>query len=308
MSNQMINYFMDNILLMLVIVVLVFIIIGLIVSIKNKLKHYDQMMSEFESEAVVSLTKVEKDFENEKEKLALKIENDYKAKLENFKTHVEKVEKISRTTSEVKTDMLLTNLKKNLITEGMIRPLQMYVLSNIFIPFKKNNGEIQPVKIDHILLMRTGIYIIDTSEYHGNVFYGITNDRAKEFSFILDDLFPLQEKDTEKTIVVSNKHVDQLGVNLNTAESPAKQLANGVEALSQLLAEHEDYKTVTPLLYFDLHGNRLINFSELKTPYVFADKQKLKDYFVREAKEENKIYSDEDLENIKYLITNGSIH
>ncbi|MGG1576267.1 nuclease-related domain-containing protein [Fictibacillus sp. NRS-1165] len=299
--------FMDNkILLLTTIVVLIVIVLGVLLILKKKNKNYDQMFEEFQMEAVENLSKVEKDLKQEKEQLVNQVKEGYESKISDFKEYVRTVEKISRTTSEVNTHNILTEIKEKLVLEGTIQPFQMMILDNVFFPFKKANGEIGTTKIDHIVLMKTGIYIIDTNEFHGDILYGISKENTKQFSFILDNLFPSEDDETEKTIVFVNKNKDPKELNVISFDDPSKQVMSGVDNLNQLLEKHIQYNSITPILYF--HANKLINYSQNKIPYVFDDKQTLYKFFMRQLDGYNDVHSEDELEKMKNIIENVSIN
>ncbi len=293
---------MDTLIFLGVILLLMCIIFGLLVFIKKKHVEYDELIDSFQTEAVASLSKVENDLLQEKEKVADKIKKSYEKKMNQYKRYIQTVEKLSRTTSEVSTHKMLTEIKKELVSDYTIKPSQMKILSNVFIPDKTINGEIIPIKIDHIVLMRTGIYIIDTNEYDGDVLYGITKGKAKELSLILDHLFPIEEKDTEKTVVMKNEKDNLNGLNIIPVDDPVKQVMTGVSVIKQLLENHLGHFSVTPILYFDHHENNLINYSQSKTPYVIDDQETLYTFFLKQLEDGSPIHSEFELEKLKNLI------
>jgi vacuolar-type H+-ATPase subunit H len=299
--------FMDiKILLLTAITVLIFIIIGILSILKKKNKNFDKLFEEFQMEAVASLSNVEKDHKKEKEELVNKVKEGYESKISDLKEYVRTVEKISRTTSEVNTHNILTEIKQKLVLEGAINPFQMMILDNVFVPTRKPDGEILTTKIDHIVLMKTGIYIIDTNEFHGDVLYGITKENTKQFPFILDNLFPSEEDEAEKTIGFFNKNNDPKELNVIPIGDPSKQVMAGVDLLKQLLEKHIHYNFLTPILYF--HANKFLNYSQNKIPYVFDDKQTLYKFFVRQLDGYNDVYSEDELEKIKNIIENVQVH
>ncbi|SFE65691.1 Nuclease-related domain-containing protein [Bacillus sp. OV194] len=296
---------MDINILLAVIVVLICIVLGVLLILKKKNKHYDEMFEEFQTEAVENFSKVEKELQQEKEELVDKLKEDYESKISDFKEYVRTVEKISKTASEVNTHNILTEIKKKLVLEGTIQPFELKILANVFVPMKKADGEILSIKIDHIILMKTGIYIIDTNEFHGDILFGITKEKTKQFSFILDHLFPSEENETEKTIVFVNKNNDSKELNVISVDDPSKQVMAGVNILNQLLEKHFHYSSIAPILYF--HANKLINHSQNKIPYVFDDKQTLYKFFVRQLDGYPTVYSIDELEEIKNIIENVSL-
>ncbi|MGP4081843.1 nuclease-related domain-containing protein [Pseudalkalibacillus sp. R45] len=298
---------MDTLIFLGVILVLMCMIFGLLVFIKKKHVDYDEMIEEFQTEAVASLTKVENDLLQEKDKVADKIKESYERKIKEYKKYVHTVEKLSRTTSEANTHNILTEIKKELVADYAIKSAQMKILSNVFLPNKTASGEIYPVKIDHIVIMRTGVYIIDTNEFTGDVLYGVTKGKAKELSLILDHLFPTEEVKSEKTIVLRKERDNINGLNVTPVDDPKKHVMTGAAALNHLLENQLGQFSTIPILYFDHHENNFVNYSHSKTPFVFDDKPKLYQFFLKQLKEGNKVHSEFELEKIRNVIESLSI-
>ncbi|MGI8314399.1 hypothetical protein [Halobacillus mangrovi] len=294
--------FLDIKVLLVVIAALGCFVLGLLLVLLNKSKKHREELIEIETEAISDLDKVEQEFKQKDNERDEKIKEEYEAKISDFKTYVHSIEEISKNSVDIQIHTLLTNLKEKLVREGVIKPLEMMVLSNVFLPMKTTEGEMSLNKINHIVLMRTGIYIIDNNEFDGNVLHGLTRGKAKEFSFLLDHLSSTEEDETEKTIIFENNNADQTGMNVYSVKNPVFNMMAGVDAFKQLLKGQVNDSSVIPILYFNHHNNSLINFSEMKTPYVFDDQAVLSKFFVRQLEKRNTVYSERELENLKIMI------
>jgi hypothetical protein len=95
-------------------------------------------------------------------------------------------------------------------------------------------------------------------------------------------------------------------MNYYSVGDPASKVMAGTERVKQLLKEHVNTSAITPILYFDNHGNDLINYSEVRAPYVFNDQISLSKFFTRQLEEGSTIYTEGDLEKIKTMIENSN--
>ncbi|ARI77989.1 hypothetical protein [Halobacillus mangrovi] len=290
--------------LLVVIAALGCFVLGLLLVLLNKSKKHREELIEIETEAISDLDKVEQEYKQKDNERDEKIKEEYEAKISEFKTYVHNIEEISKNSTDIQIHTLLTDLKEKLVREGVIKPLEMMVLSNVFLPMKTEKSEMTPNKINHIVLMRTGIYIIDNNEFYGNILHGLTRGKAKEFSFLFDHLSTTEEKEAEKTIIFENNNVDQTGMNVYSVKNPVSNLLGGVDYFKQLLRGQINDSAVTPILYFNHHDNSLINFSEMKAPYVFDDQAVLSKFFVRQLEKANTVYTEGELEKIKSTIEN----
>ncbi|SDZ86403.1 hypothetical protein SAMN05421743_101459 [Thalassobacillus cyri] len=300
--NDFLNYYVLGV----IIIGLVLVVFGLMFFLYRNKKANEKMLRELEVEAVSTLDKVENEYKHREKEQREKVKKDYEKKVDDFKAYVHDMEKISRTTSEVKTYHILSNLKEKLVTDGKLKPSEMIILPKVFLP-SKSEGDISAVKVGHIVLLKTGIYLIDTKEFYGNVLYGITKEKAKDFSFLLNDLFPPEQKETEKTIVFDNKQVNQTGLKVIAVENPAKRVMDGVDYLHPIAEKHTVPGTITPILFVDHHGNQFINHSNDSTPYVFDELETLTKFLVKHLEECDPIYTEEDLEKLRHSIENAGV-
>ncbi len=297
--------FLDIEMMLAAVLGLMVIILLLLLVINKKTKGFEAALDELEAEAAISMDKVENEFKSKEKELKKTIKDEYEVKIGSFKEYVSMVEKISRTSSEVKTHKILTDLKEKLVAAGTVKSPEMAVMSNVFLSLKNADEEMHTTKIDHLVLMRTGVYLIDTKEFDGNILYGATKEKAKEYSVILDNLFASDETETEKTIVIRKNSGGQAGVSVTSIDNPAEQVMDAVDTMNQLLENRP--KEVVPIFYFDHHGNKFINYSEGESPFVFDNKETLSEFFVKQLEEGEKRYTEDDLVRIKNKIENATI-
>src|SRR5699024_3826543 len=69
---------------------------------------------------------------------------------------------------EYLTDLALIQLKEKLVSEGKIRDADMLILSNVYLPSRNFTNT---RKIDHLVLTRTGLYLIDSKYWSGHILH-----------------------------------------------------------------------------------------------------------------------------------------
>ncbi len=284
------------------IVVLLSLVIWLLFFLKKKHKDFDRLIEEYQQETAISLAKVENNFKMQNEETIQNVKEEYENKITEYETYVDSVKKFTRNETEINTHKTLLEVKNELIRQEAIKPLQMMILPNIYLPQKKVDDEIQSIKISHIVLLSTGLYMIDTKDWEGNILYGITKEKSKEFSFILDEFFPALESHTEKTIVSVNRYDDGKELNVKAYEAPHQQVVAASASLEEILQGSLEEISITPILYFGHWNKRVQNLSQASLPKVIDEESSLYDFFEQELKNRAPLYSVAELERTKELI------
>ena len=73
--------------------------------------------------------------------------------------------------------MRLIGIRERLVNEKRIRPEDMHIMANIFLP---SNELTNVERVSHLVLTRTGLYIIDSQLLKGHVYNGISGAQFKE--------------------------------------------------------------------------------------------------------------------------------
>ncbi|WP_016839123.1 nuclease-related domain-containing protein [Ureibacillus thermosphaericus] len=300
--------------LYVILIVVIFVVCALLYNQKKKnlelIKCIENINREKESlytidvvNQIVNNTRSEKDNEIETIKI------DYEKRLSNLREQVTDLEKQLRNFGEIKTHKILLEIRKDLIRSGKINPEQMHILPNIFITYKNElTGELVTRQIDHLVLLKSGIFIIETKYWRGNIVHGITLKTGEVYSYILKTFYPNISSDEEKTIVFLDES-DTNSINQsNTKEikivsygEPAKQVRTTAMGLSKLLKNHGEKVFVEPILYFNHEKKQFKTFSKEQSPLVFINEKALRDFFIQQI-EKNEKYSESQLAKIKKII------
>ncbi|WP_408008984.1 nuclease-related domain-containing protein [Pseudalkalibacillus sp. A8] len=295
---------METIFFIAIILVLICVVIGLLFFVKKKHKDYDQMIEEYQMKATASIAEMENNLQQQKEEEVEKVKGGYETKIDEYKEYIQSIEKFSRNESEISTHIRLTEIKKKLVFQGTIKPLQMLILPNIFVPYKTEEGQIHSAKIDHLVVMNTGIYVIGTKYWQGNVLFGISKEKAKEFPFIHDNFFAPYEQETEKTIVYTHNDGNPNELKVRTITDSTRRVMTGARSIKELLEAHVGEARITPILYVNHGNNKLINYSQKEILPVFDKLDTLYDFFVEELENTEDLYSIAEIEEIKNFIEN----
>ncbi len=82
---------------------------------------------------------------------------------------------------EYLTDLSLIQLKDKLVKDEKIRETDMIILSNIYLPSRNYTNT---RKIDHLVLTRTGIYLLDSKYWSGHILHGINENQFEEVPYV----------------------------------------------------------------------------------------------------------------------------
>lgn len=151
----------------------------------------------------------------------------------------------SKNDSEYITDMRLLGIRERLVKEKRIRPEDMHIMANIFMP---TNSLEDITRISHLVLTRTGLYIIDSELLKGHVYQGVSQNQFKD-NPMMEHVFKTLNLDGQspQTIVLDqNEERQALSVVDYTSQIEA------IEKLASTLQQKLNLKYApTAILYFN---------------------------------------------------------
>jgi hypothetical protein len=220
----------------------------------------------------------------------------YQREIEKLIIENEDIRKNYRNQGEIITHQILENFKSNLIQKKIIPPDEMIIMPNIFIPGK--NGTTR--QIDHLVLLSTGIYVIETKDWKGHIVLGLTRKDNHRFSFLAD----LVDSKKEETIVFDKDESRALTV--KTYENPICQVQQTAVILSNYLQSQDITTWVNTLLFFNHDEKEVHDWSDHSIVKRITNKEQLQQFFINELTSKNRIYGAFQLNNIKHLIENAN--
>ena len=109
----------------------------------------------------------------------MRMNESYQREMEKLIIENEEIRKNFRNQGEILTHQILENFKADLISKKIIPADEMIIMPNIFIP--EGNGNAR--QIDHLVLLSTGLYVIETKDWTGHIVLGLTRMGSHKFSF-----------------------------------------------------------------------------------------------------------------------------
>ncbi|PTF97184.1 NERD domain-containing protein [Staphylococcus chromogenes] len=181
----------------------------------------------------------------EKKKSDTRHKEEYDTMVSSKNREIDALKLFSKNDSEYITDMRLLGIRERLVKEKRIRPEDMHIMANIFMP---TNDLEEITRISHLVLTRTGLYIIDSELLKGHVYQGVSQNQFRE-NPMMEHVFKTLHLDgqTPQTIVLDQKE-DQQKL---TVIDYTKHL-DSVEKLATTLQQKLNLKYApTPILYFN---------------------------------------------------------
>jgi hypothetical protein len=222
----------------------------------------------------------------------IRLSDSYKREIEKLMIENEDIRKNYRNQGEIITHQVLENFKSNLIRERVITPDEMILLPNIFIPDMNGNT----VQIDHMILLPTGIYVIETKDWKGHIVLGLTRQSSHRFAFLAE----LVNSENEETLIFNKD--DSGSLTVETHDNPISQVQHTAFILSNYLKRQELDTWINTILFFNDEDKDVHDWSDNSVVKRFTNSEQLQKYFINELTSKNRIYGAFQLKNIKDLI------
>ncbi|WML26758.1 nuclease-related domain-containing protein [Neobacillus sp. OS1-33] len=225
----------------------------------------------------------------------MRMNESYQREIEKLIIENEEIRKNFRNQGEILTHQILENFKADLISKKIIPADEMIIMPNIFIP--EGNGTTR--QIDHLVLLSTGLYVIETKDWTGHIVLGLTRMGSHKFSFLAE----LVDSEKEESIVFNRDESGALKV--ITYENPICQIQQSAISLSNYL-EGKDIPTwINPLLFFNDDEKEVHDWSDHSIVKRLTNKEQLQQFFIHELTTKNRLYGAFQLNNIKHIIENA---
>lgn len=187
-----------------VVIAIIFIIL-FFVSLKQRKNSLAKVQEQHkkQNESLKSEHKEKLDHERvENKKVLSKQKEEHQVEISQKEREIDSLKIFSKNEGEYITDRHLLDLRDQLVNERRIRPEDMHIMANIFLP-KDPLGKVH--QIDHIVLTRTGIYVIDSNLVNGHIYHGITEQQFSEFP-VLGQVFETLDLNPKKNKLYSLKN------------------------------------------------------------------------------------------------------
>ncbi|RIM44463.1 hypothetical protein BUY22_10280 [Staphylococcus cohnii] len=284
--------------LIVAIVVAVICLILFLVALKSKKKAQQTIEEQYKTREQKLSDEHDEEIEKERienKKQVTKQKEDYEATVNAKEQEIDALKLFSKNKSEYVTDMRLIGIRERLVNEKRIRPEDMHIMANIFLP-KNNFSDIR--RISHLVLTRTGLYLIDSQLLKGHVFNGINANQFKEQPMMEQVFETLNlDKQTAQTLVMDqNDDKDSLSfVNYTNYLNEIEKLAG------ELQTELNLKFTPTSILYFnpkDEGAVTISNYAQSTNSKVLVGPEQLDEYFNKFVFHGRIQYNVEDLQRV----------
>ncbi len=209
-------------------------------------------------------------------KTITKQQEDYNHMVSTKDRKIDALKLFSKNHSEYVTDMRLIGIRERLVKEKRIRPEDMHIMANIFLP-KDGFNNIE--RISHLVLTRTGLYIIDSQLLKGHVYNGISGGQFKDLP-PMEQVFDTLDLDKSRPqTIVMDQNDDKCSLSF-------VNYSDQIEAIKQLaedLQKHLGAKyTLTSILYFNPKNEgdvTISNYNQNSAVKVLVGAEQLDEFF-----------------------------
>lgn len=284
--------------LIVAIVVAVISLILFIVALKSKKKAQEKVEAQYKSREQQLSDEHEEELEKERienKKTVTKQKEEYTAVVNSKDREIDALKLFSKNQSEYVTDMRLIGIRERLVNEKRIRPEDMHIMANIFLP-RNEFGDVQ--RISHLVLTRTGLYIIDSQLLKGHVYNGVSAAQFKEQP-MMEQVFNTLDLDGQvpQTLVLDqNEDKDALSfVNYTTHLDEIERLAGDIQTELNLKF------TPTTILYFNPKNDgdvTITNYAQSSNSKVLVGPEQLDEFFNKFVFHGRIQYNVEDLQRV----------
>ncbi|MCE5091152.1 NERD domain-containing protein [Staphylococcus devriesei] len=265
--------------LIVAIVIAIICLILFLVALKTKNNIQQKTKEEYEHKEKEMRASHEEALEKErieKKKQVTKQKEDFDATVSGKNREIDALKVFSKNKSEYITDMRLISIRDRLVNEKRIRREDMHIMANIFLPSNEFN-DVQ--RISHLVLTRTGLYIIDSQLLKGHVYNGISGNQFQELP-LMEQVFSTLDLDaTSPQTIVLDQNDDKHSlsfVNYSDQLAAIEKLATDLQ--TQLGAKY----TPTSILYFNpkYDGDVTIsNYAQSSSVKVLVGPEQLDEFF-----------------------------
>lgn len=261
---------------------------------RNEVKEVEDKYQKEQSSIINKYEKEEEEARIAHKKKVSELNERYMTDTTLLNNKLSSVQQFTVDQGEYLTDLLLLNFKNRLVNEERIRESDMYILSNIYLPSRNYTNT---RKIDHLVLTRTGLYLIDSRYWRGHILHGMTEQQFDEIPY-LEGIFQLLGLDGEKEQTLIFEQEDDKKVSVNYYNDTIEEAKITAEKLRNVLKLQFD---VVPIIYFnpkDNSGHTIMNFSTDSSVKVLVGEAQLEEYFNKHVFQGRFQYTVKDLDEI----------
>ncbi|MGE7866164.1 nuclease-related domain-containing protein [Bacillus paramycoides] len=227
--------------------------------------------------------------------------------LHMFQNVIADLREYAKNSAEVNTHETLHYMKRGFVEQGIILEDEFHIMPNVFMRSNKyrDKREINDNRIHHLILCKTGIYLIETKEWTGKLIHGLTRENAGIYSFMIDEIGKYQyeiEKEETFEFITDGTSLTLQVRNEGNPVYKAKKLAQTVYNYLEGIQVDIVKEKVKPVVYFENEsGKEVIDLSNEKLPRL-KDREQIVTFFRNEILTGKVIYTAQELQKIRDII------
>ncbi|MGK0534134.1 nuclease-related domain-containing protein [Bacillus sp. 'calajunan'] len=220
-----------------------------------------------------------------------------------FQKLIANLREYTKNGAEVNTHETLHYMKRGFVEQGIILDTEFHIMPNVFI---RNQHGGNDCRIHHLVLSKTGMYLLETKEWTGKLIHGLTKENANIYSFMIDEIGKYQQEVEKEETFECVTGEDSLTIQVKNEGNPvyrAKKLSHILyNCLKEIQVDIVKEK-VKPIVYFyNESGKEVLDLSEEKTPRL-KDREQIVTFFRNEILTGEVIYTDQELEKLREIIS-----
>lgn len=231
------------------------------------------------------------------------IQNKHNNEIHMFQKLIANLREYTKNGAEMNTYETLHYMKRGFIEQGIILDAEIEIMPNVFI---KNNSEINDNRIHHLILCKTGIYLLETKEWEEKLIHGLTEENAGIYSFMIDEMGKYQqevEKEETFEYIVGKDSSTMQVKNEGNPVYKAKKLSQILYNCLKEMQANSIKEKVKPVVYFyNENGEEIIDLSSEETPRL-KDREQIVTFFRNEILAGKVVYTVQELEQIREMIS-----
>ncbi|HFJ9272724.1 NERD domain-containing protein [Bacillus cereus] len=231
------------------------------------------------------------------------IQNKHNNEIHMFQKLIANLREYTKNGAEMNTYETLHYMKRGFIEQGIILDAEIQIMPNVFI---KNNSEINDNRIHHLILCKTGIYLLETKEWEEKLIHGLTKENAGIYSFMIDEMGKYQQEVEKEETFEYIVGKDSSTIQVKNEGNPvykAKKLSQILYNCLKEMQANSIKEKVKPVVYFyNENGKEIIDLSSEETPRL-KNREQIVTFFRNEILTGKVVYTVQELEQIREMIS-----
>lgn len=219
-----------------------------------------------------------------------------------FQKLIADLREYTKNSAEVNTHETLHYMKQGFLEQEIIQEDEFHIMPNVFITNQHGGNDL---RIHHLVLSKTGIYVLETKEWTGQLIHGITKENASIYSFMIEEIGKYQQEMEKEETFAYITGEDSLTIQVKNEGNPVYKAKKQSQILYNCLKELQVdivKENVKPIVYFyNESGKEVLDLSNEDTPRL-KDREQIVAFFKNEVLTGEVIYTAQELQKIREML------